>query len=538
MSNISKSEIIQSHLTSEDRLAVSEQRLRLLADNAKDVVWSMSPQGEITYVSPAVEKLRGLTPDEAMKEALTEILTPSSQIKVMGYFEQLHVAAAQGLELPTFRGDLEYYRKDRSTFWTEVFAFPLTGSQGELVEVLGVTRDISERKQYEESLMRAREVAEQANAAKSRFVAHVSHEIRTPMSGLLSWIQLAINKAIPGSDLEILTKAQDAGKLLLAIINDLLDLSRLENGNFHLNSALFKVENVLEKVQEFIEPSIKGKDICYSVSIADDVPKELIGDQIRLTQALLNLANNAVKFTDKGIIDLHVSLLSYDVNQVVLRFAVKDTGIGIEEKWQGMLFQDLVQVPEAQANQHTGTGLGLAICKRLATLMGGSVGFESVVGEGSTFWFSAKLSTSKEGKVSADEKLEVEDLKIKPLNGLKVLLIDDDVSIRQATARLLELFGVQIQEAENGAVGLEYLNSHLYDLVLIDMLMPVMGGEECVRLAREQLNLKELPIIGLTAAGFAEDREKCLAAGMSDYLTKPYEFDDLVRMISKYTDSK
>lgn len=531
MANLPSSDISQDSLIQAQRLVVSEQRLRLLADNAKDVVWSMSPLGEITYVSPAVEKLRGLTPDEAMAETLPQILTPTSQVDVMGYFEKLHIAAAQGLEMPTFRGDLEYYRKDGSTFWTEVFAFPLTGVQGELVEVLGVTRDISDRKQYEESLLRAREVAEQANAAKSRFVTHVSHEIRTPMTGLLSWIQLAINQSTKESEREVLGKAQDAGKLLLRIINDLLDLSRLENGNFQLYSSLLKIDDVASKVRELIEANIREKNLEYSVSIAEDVPQELVGDQIRLIQALLNLVNNAVKFTEKGSIRLDISCLFDDGQSVTLKFSVRDTGIGIESKWQEKLFQDLVQVPEAQANQNTGTGLGLAICKRLASLMGGYVGFDSVQGVGSTFWFTAKLRYPADKDVLTSNVVQSNS---NNLNGLKVLLIDDDKSIRQATARLLDWSGASVQEAENGAVGLEYLRANVYDLVLVDMLMPVMGGEECSRITRQQLKLKDLPIIVLTAAGFADDREKCLAAGMTDYLKKPFEYEHLVQMINKY----
>lgn len=525
-----------SHLTPEERLAVSEQRLRLLADNAKDVVWSMSPAGEITYVSQAVEKLRGITPEVAMRQSLPEILTPSSQVEVVGYFQTLLGNAAKGEALPNFRGDLEYYRHDGSTFWTEVFAFPVTSASGELVEILGVTRDISERKQHEDSLMRAREIAEQANATKSRFLAHVSHEIRTPMTTLMSWLQLSINQASDEGQRETLTKAQDAGRLLLGIINDLLDLSRMEHGNFQLVSRTFSVSDVVTQVRELIDPDLRKKSLQCTVSIDTDVPATLTGDSLRLMQALLNLASNAVKFTERGSIRLEVRRLPDEGGMPVMRFAVIDTGIGIDPAWQEKIFQDLVQVPDAQQTptspgQARGTGLGLAICKRLAQLMGGKVGVESTPGVGSSFWFTACFGTSDavNTPVAASQTTATQ-----ALAGKRVLVVEDDASIRQAVVKLLESINVVVDQAENGAVALERLREGNYQLVLMDMLMPVMGGEECARLIRRHLRMTELPVIGLTAAGFIEDRDRCIAAGMNDYLTKPFEFDELVGVMEKY----
>ncbi len=520
-----------THLTPEERLAVSEQRLRLLADNAKDVVWSMSPQGQITYISQAIEKLRGITPEVAMQQSLPEILTPSSANEVIGYFGKLAEAAKLGAELPEFRGDLEYYRIDGSTFWTEVFAFPLKSASGELVEILGVTRDISERKQHEERLMLAREVAEQASAAKSRFLAHVSHEVRTPMTTLLSWIELAKKQASDAGQCEALDKAQDAGRLLLGIINDLLDLSRMEHGNFRLADETFSVADVVTKVIEMIEPGARNKGLLCSGRISGDVPEQLRGDSLRVMQALLNLASNAVKFTERGSVSIEVSRMPTNSAAVMLRFAVTDTGIGIAREWQDKLFQDLVQVPDVRANGASGTGLGLAICKRLAGLMGGSVGVESTHGLGSTFWFTVSLAT-------VDTAEEERDLPPRAgqqdLAGKRILVVEDDASIRQAMTRLLELMDAVVDQAENGAIALERLRTDRYDLVMMDMLMPVMGGEECTRLIRRHLRLGDLPIVGLTAAGFAEDRERCIAAGMNDYLTKPFEFDHLIQVILRH----
>lgn len=531
MSESTHSIASKSALTPEEQLAVSEQRLRLLADNAKDVVWSMSPQGETTYISQAIEKLRGITPEVAMRQTLPEILTPSSANEVIVYFGKLAEAASQRAELPEFRGDLEYYRNDGSTFWTEVFAFPLQSASGELVEILGVTREISERKQHEERLMRAREVAERANAAKSRFIAHVSHEIRTPMTSLLSWLEMAKNQASDGAQLESLSKAQDAGRLLVGIINDLLDLSRMEHGNFLVAEEAFTIADLVANVTELVAPQARAKGLQVVTRIHDDVPDRLLGDPLRLTQALLNLASNAVKFTDSGTVSIEVSPDPDRDSPALLRFTVADTGIGIAPEWQGKLFHDLVQVPDAQATRSGGTGLGLAICKRLATLMGGSVGVSSAQGKGSTFWFTAMLAPidgSMPQVVLDEHTLHA------ALSGKRILIVEDDISIRQAVMKLLEMKGAEVDQAENGAVAIERLRADRYDIVMMDMLMPVMGGEECARLIRRHLRLNELPIIGLTAAGFAEDRERCIAAGMNDYLSKPFEFDQLVEMIGRH----
>lgn len=529
MSNVPEPGASDSLLSPEERLAVSEQRLRLLADNAKDVVWSMSPQGAITYVSQAIEKLRGITPEAAMQQTLPEILTPSSATEVVGYFGNLAEAAARGAQLPEFRGDLEYYRSDGSTFWTEVFAFPLQSASGELVEILGVTRDISERKQHEERLMRAREVAERANAAKSRFIAHVSHEIRTPMTTLLSWIQLAKTQASDDTQREALGKAQDAGRLLLGIINDLLDLSRMEHGNFLLAEESFAVSDVLANVMELVAPQAREKGLQCLTRIHADVPERLLGDPLRLTQALLNLTSNAVKFTDSGSVSIEAGHDPHDPS--LLRFTVTDTGIGITPEWQERLFQDLVQVPDAQAARPGGTGLGLAICKRLASLMGGGVGVSSTPGRGSTFWFTARLAVvdgAKARTASSERVMQAS------LAGKRILVVEDESSIRQAVARLLELKDAVVDQVGNGALAIERLRAGQYDLVMMDLLMPVMGGEECTRLIRRHLHLDDLPIIGLTAAGFAEDRERCIAAGMNDYLSKPFEFDHLMEVIGRH----
>ncbi len=523
--------------SAEELLRVSEQRLRLLAENARDVVWSMSPGGEITYVSQAVEKLRGITPEAAMKEPLDKILTPSSQGKVLDYFQAVHVAAAGKSELPTFRGDLEYYRADGSTFWTEVFAFPLADSDGNLVEILGVTRDISDRKEYEASLQRARDLAERANSAKSRFLAHISHEIRTPMTTMLSWLSVARSDA-DAEQRVLLDKAQDAGKLLLGIINDLLDMSRIEHGSLQISEHSLSLDGILAQVVDLIRPACEQKNLQLKTHIDPAIPAALIGDPLRITQALLNLASNAVKFTDHGSVHIEIRTEQLTSTFCLLRFVVTDSGTGIAPEWQGRLFEDLFQVPDTTSGR-SGTGLGLAICKRLAALMGGTVGVESVPGKGSMFWFTARVGLADTSAAAPSEARQISMQDNDPhtgaglMPGSRVLLVEDDTPLRDAIAYLLKSVNLEVMEAGNGVEALVMLKNVSFDLVLMDLSMPLMGGEECTRRIRDELRLTNMPVVGLTAAGFVEDRQRCIDAGMNDYLTKPFDIDDLLAVIKR-----
>ena len=522
-------------LTPLQRLAISEQRHRLLAENARDVVWSMSPMGEITYVSSAIEKLRGLTPEEAMAQRIDEILTPDSQAEVADYFARLHKAAASGGELPSYRGDLQYFRKDCSTFWTEVFAFPLADDQGQLIEIVGVTRDIDARKQHQDGLEQARLAAEAANQAKTKFLAHISHEIRTPLTALLSWIDHAASQAFSDDQRELLHKSQDAGQLLLGIINDLLDLSRLEQSTLKLRHEAFDLKDVLSQVQDLTKPVINGKAITYKSSIQAGVPDQLMGDPTRLTQALLNLTSNAGKFTESGQIEVAVELATATPlaksKQVHLRFTVKDTGPGIDPEWHSHLFSDLIQVSMPKHRPAAGHGLGLAITKRLANLMGGSVDLQSQLGEGSTFWFTAFVDLNKTTPHHFEDSQHTPSHTLK---GKRVLLVEDYASLRLAMVRTLVALGIHVDEASNGQEALRLVNQNPYDLVLMDLSMPVMDGRTCTVHIRQHRELAQLPIIALTAAGFEDQRDELIALGISDCLLKPFALNALIQTMTRH----
>lgn len=523
---------IADRLEEQARLRVSEQRHRVVADSARDVIWSMSPLGEITYVSPAVEKLRGLTPEEAMNTPLDKTLTPDSAAVSVQYFMQVAQAVQLGRKPNSFQGELEYIRKDGSTFWTECLSFPLMDSKGALVEIVGVTRDISERKHHEDSLREALLQAEKANLAKTRFLGHISHEIRTPLSAMLALNDLLLNSDVDEKQRAWLNQSQDAGRLLQGMINDILDFSKMESGQLALVSKPFELNAVLQQVDQMVASVCADKGLDFKIEVAPDLPMTWCGDASRLTQSLMNLVGNAVKFTDRGHVAIRVQRMEQDAGLECLRFTVEDTGAGLSLAMQSEAFDGFVRGDHELVGEHAGAGLGLSICQRLVKLMGGEMGVESVPGQGSTFWFTVRLKAQSQ-LASAQETGVSSAMAAQALAGLRILLVDDNQSIREIVKQLLQLAQVRVDTAENGVVALAMLKDTRYDLVLMDLQMPVMGGLEATRRIRQDPALAKLPIVALTAGGLASELDQLKADGITDYLGKPFDYQKLLEVLSR-----
>ena len=510
-------------------LHLIEQRHRLLADYAKDVIWTMSLAGDITYISPAIFPLRGLTPEEAMRQTLDQILTPPSQAVVGQFFVDVITAAQKGETPQNFKGDLEYYRKDGSTFWTEVLAFPLADADGNWVEILGVTRDISARKLYEDELKAARDSAEKANQAKSEFVAHISHEVRTPMTALLAYLEQALHTSHADEQRELLEKAKTSGDVLLHLLNDILDFSKIESGKLDFKAAPFVLQDVTQQVGDLVALSVKDKGLDYSVVFDVDAHTRLMGDAPRLTQALLNLVSNAVKFTEHGFVRIHVAQIESSPTDVTLKFSVHDSGPGLSPSMCERVFERFVQ-GEHNRSSRQGTGLGLPICRQLAQLMGGDAGATSTLGQGSTFWFTAivKRHTANDGDHTANEP--VQQSPQADLARLRVLVVDDDEAVRDAMCRLLKSQGAQVDTVNSGRTALDTLAAQHYDLLLADVRMADMSGLELAQTLR-QVRHSPIKIIGVSAGVLGNDRQACLDAGMNDHLSKPFRMNDLLNKI-------
>src|SRR6185369_4223896 len=553
---------------------------------------------------------------------------------------------------------------------------PLWDENGNARGVLGISRNITERKKIEEEVRRAKETAEQATRMKSDFLANMSHEIRTPMNAIIGLSHLVLKTELTPRQRDYIAKVQSSGQHLLGVINDILDFSKVEAGKLDLEHTEFPLEKLLDTTATLISEKSHAKGLELVFEVAPDVPRNLVGDSLRLGQILLNYANNAVKFTDKGEIIVAVRASQRTDQDVLLHFRVQDTGIGLSGEQMSRLFQSFSQADASTTRRFGGTGLGLAICKRLAELMGGEVGVESELGKGSTFWFSARLGVGaaaqrallpvpdlrgrralvvddsdharavivdmlqsmtfltseacsgldavdevrraastahpyeivyldwrmpgidgmetarrirslglasppmvlmvtahgREEVLKEAEAVGIQNVLIKPvsasilfdntmtvlgaragetstadtprggtadhrleaLRGARILLVEDNEINQQVARELLEDAGLVVEVADNGQIALELAQKAPFDLVFMDMQMPVMDGVTATREMRKLEPLANLPIVAMTANAMEQDRRRCMDAGMNDYLIKPIDPHDMQSILLRW----
>jgi hemerythrin-like metal-binding protein len=399
-----------------------------------------------------------------------------------------------------------------------------------------LTREINRRKQAEAELLEARIRADAANAAKSTFLANISHEIRTPLNAITGMVYLLKREGLPPHQMTRLGHIDHASRLLLGIINDVLDLSKIEAGKMVLQEAPLALESVVSGVVSILSDRVADKGLRLEVH-KDALPKNLLGDHTSLQQVLLNLATNAVKFTDTGTVTLRVQVSEETDRDALVRFEVQDTGMGIEPDQLERLFLPFEQADNSRTRQHGGTGLGLAIVDRLTDLMGGACGAESTPGKGSLFWFTARLKkTDLEAATGMALSAEEAKARMQPWAGSRVLVVDDEPVNQEISRLFLEDVGLAVDCAGNGAQAVDQVAAGGYALVFMDMQMPVLSGLEATRRIRALPAGREVPIIAMTANAFDEDRRLCLEAGMDDFLGKPLLPEVLYALVLKWLD--
>ena len=401
--------------------------------------------------------------------------------------------------------------------------------------ILAIVRDITERKKYEEELKSARDKAEDATKSKSAFLANMSHEIRTPMNGIIGTANLMKQTELDKHQKELVNIIDYSANNLLTIINDILDISKIESGQIELENIDFSLHNVVNESIKLLYLKAQQKGVELKLELANDIPIYAKGDPVRLKQILINLLNNAIKFTNKGFVKLLVEKIADESNYHHLIFKIIDTGIGISPEGQKKLFKEFSQADTTITRKYGGTGLGLMISKRLSEMMDGKIGLESKTGKGSTFWFTIKI---QEGKVPPYE-LDKTDSKEQTSVGkqLSILLAEDNLVNQQVAIFVLRQLGHKIEVAENGKLALEKFNNNKYDVILMDVQMPEMDGIEAtinIRKIEKKNNVKKgIKIIAMTANAMKEDAEECYRAGMDGYISKPFKPVELASALDK-----
>ncbi len=537
---------------SEDQAYETAAELRALFQAFPDLFLRIDRDGNVLDCKGGQSSDPFLSPDKFAEQNLKDIL-PEGVVELFGEAQD-KVRKTGALELIEFKaagkqGEQVYESRLLPLSWDHWIAIlrNITARKG--VE-LKLTEYAQELEKKNEELEAALATAREATQLRSRFLANMSHEIRTPMNGVLGMTDFLLATKLTTEQQEFAGSIKSSADALLALINDILDLSKMEAGKLRLDRVPFQLGATLAEVASVFALEARMKGLAFLSNFPPDLPRVVVGDPGRLRQVLRNLLGNALKFTDSGEIGIHAELLNEATNVIQFRFTVHDTGIGMTTDQQHRLFESFTQVDGSSTRRHGGTGVGLAISKQLVELLGGEIGVASEPGHGSRFWFTASFGKAAPGemqtpsKPAALPKPPVRSVAPAPrpavqkpvpvASHLRILLAEDNEINQRITLRLLEKLGVPADAVVNGREAVQALEKRKYDLVLMDCQMPDMDGFEATAIVRSREVGTHTPICALTANAMEGDRERCLAAGMDDYISKPVGLEKLQKAVDRW----
>lgn len=515
-------------LANSRKAAAMVKNFKLIADNAGYGMAMIEPDGAIIYVNDYFARLHGWEPEEltgmnvsifhsaGQLPALRQVTREAFENDVLGPVEIMH-AARDGREFPMLMNFVV-----------------IRDNKGRPVMGATTAIDISARKRHLEELEAARHAAEAANEAKTTFLATMSHELRTPLNGILGIGSILADGELDEEQRDFVHTLNESAEILLALVEEILDLTSIESGRLKLGGAEFDPRQVFRSRLQGAELRARNKGLWFRTDIAGDLPDSIVGDGLRLGQLFANVLNNAVKFTEEGGVDVKVDWRVLDCEQVRLDMTVRDTGIGIPLEQQDSVFDSFSQVDGGISRRQGGLGLGLSVSRQLAELMGGGIELESRVGSGSTFRISVKCRSARVGETHRPGSEEQSP--VFGQEGPRILLVEDNAINRKVALKMLQRLGLGADQALDGEEAIERLCEQRYDLVLMDLQLPAMDGLTATRLIRDPANAvldRKVPIVALTAHALEGDRRRCLDAGMDDYLSKPLRFEELRTMLER-----
>ena len=514
----------------------SENKLRIILDNSAAAITMSDDKEQIVSWNSFAEKLLGMKPQDLRLRPVSSLYPP----------EEWKIIRSLNINQSGFKHNLEtkVIRKDGAIIDVDLSINILKDDQGKIIGSVGMLQDITERKRTKEQILQAKLAAEEANNAKSIFLAKMSHEVRTPMNAIIGMIDLTLDTPLNDEQKDNLKVAKDAADSLLSLINDVLDISRAQAGKVVIEEIEINVPDIVKNVCKGLMILARNKGVDVVWSIDPEVPRLLIGDPVRLRQVMVNLVNNAIKFTHKGKVQINVKKKVLTAKDCQVVFEVIDSGIGISPKNLPHIFDVFTNAHNSTARRYGGTGLGLAICKKVVEMMGGNIEVESKEGMGSTFRFTIIFGYKPEliGDIVSNQSVKAESAPLSAppeVQHLRILVAEDNMVNQRIAVRVLEKIGWKVTAVNNGQEVLNILNDQTFDVILMDDTMPLLSGLEATLVIRqeEKQTGQHVPIIAMTANAMTGDKEKYLASGMDGYVSKPFDrnllYEEIVKLVTK-----